>query len=96
MLRKHRPRKQVDGVASPTNAKRAERAYRTLIAYEGRRRVEMAPELVRDLISDLMHLCDREKIDFDNELGMAIINYSAESGHSITIESMIALQKLEA
>lgn len=96
MIRKHRPNKNPDGHAcGRSNSARARDAYRTLVAYDGNRRLETDPELVRDLIGDLMHLCDSRKIDFDYELRMAFLLYSDESGNHVTFESMLACHKLE-
>jgi hypothetical protein len=36
------------------------------------------PDLVRDLLADLMHLCDQRDIDFDHEVEMARAFYSDE------------------
>lgn len=57
------------------NDERADRADEALTTYC----FEYGEELqVRDLLCDLMHLCDRDDIDFDHELEMAEQFYGEE------------------
>jgi hypothetical protein len=37
-----------------------------------------AEDIVSDLLADLMHLCDKRKIDFEAELERARYHYEAE------------------
>jgi hypothetical protein len=74
---KFKPSKRVDGKASPSNAERAARAEAALTSYEGFEEDE--PHLaLQDFLSDVMHLCDRERWDFDDVLRMASGNWNAE------------------
>ena len=40
--------------------------------------LDTTESLVRDLLSDLMHICDYWQVDFQNELRIGSLNYQAE------------------
>ena len=61
-------------MSEPTNNERATRIDAVLEAYA---RIPDEADL-RDLLADIMHYCDREKIDFDAELSQATDNYAFE------------------
>lgn len=73
------PRKQITG--EPTNEERAERIDTVMQAYcltlDGRD-FEGDEDDVRDLLTDLMHFCERMEIDFDENLRVARDNYEHE------------------
>lgn len=72
--------KRVDGPDSCSNGERAERAYRTLLVYCQHMGDGTKPddEGLRDLLSDLMHLCDEMGMDLDEALALARNNWEAE------------------
>lgn len=60
----------------PTNNKRAERAMKAVGAWRG---YEVGDEAdLRDLLTDLMHLCRRDKVDFEGQLAIAWRNFQDE------------------
>lgn len=60
----------------PTNNKRAERAMKAVGAWRG---YEVGDEAeLRDLLTDLMHLCRRDKVDFEGQLAIARRNFQDE------------------
>lgn len=78
--RKFQPSKDIDG-SGFTNARRAERAVNALAAWAEGYKVD--EDSYRDLLNDLMHLCDRENLDFAKLLSMARRTYEDESGNTI-------------
>lgn len=68
--------------ADPTNDDRADWAQTALDAFARETRMDTAPEepptIMQDLLTDLMHLADREGYDFDNILRMARGNWEEE------------------
>lgn len=66
----------------PTNLDRSTWADAALDAYARLTRTipedSDTEELVRDLLTDLMHLCDRDGVDFAQELEYARGNYQEE------------------
>jgi len=65
----------------PTNEERAARIEPTLAAYrKAQNGQDFPPDEadIRDLLTDIMHYCDQEKIDFIEELEIARNNYLAE------------------
>ena len=70
-----RPNRKVDGPASPSCQDHSNKAEAALKGYDLKLERETA---VQDLLSDLMHLCDRKGFDFDDVLRMAKNNYEAE------------------
>ena len=73
------PRKQMTG--EPTNEERAERIDTVMQAYcltlDGRD-FEGDEDDVKDLLTDLMHFCERMEIDFNENLRVARDNYEHE------------------
>lgn len=66
----------------PTNADRAERAARTMAAYAvilGDGNGQPDESTLRDLLADLMHYADRERLDWGQEVRSAVDNYAAET-----------------
>lgn len=63
--------------AKERNEFRAERAEVAIKAYRAIRGVD-PDSLIRDLLCDLMHCCNLEGTDFDDELSSAYMNYRAE------------------
>lgn len=66
-----------------TNADRAERGAKALLTYNEVARVCETDDPfeayhIQDLLCDLMHLCDREKVDFHETLGYADACYEEE------------------
>ena len=57
------------------NYKRGLQAYQTLRAFERNTTTEFA---MCDLLSCLMHFCDRSRFDFDEQLAAARENYRRE------------------
>lgn len=73
---KFRPRYNVDGCGPgyPTNGKRAKWAEEALLVYrkgKGYETDDDPSDPIADLIGDLLHLCDREKIDAEYTLERA-------------------------
>lgn len=70
-------------MSTPTND---DRAYWASEALDTFRRLtapnEDTPTLLRDLLANLMHLADKEGIDFAHELNMATMHYEAEAGEA--------------
>jgi hypothetical protein len=65
----------------PVNENRAARIQPTLSAYAqalGDSNGEIDDTTLRDMLADVMHWCDANKIDFAYELSAAISNYVAE------------------
>lgn len=73
------PRKRIKG--EPTNEERAERIDTVMQAYcltlDGRD-FEGDEDDVKDLLTDLMHFCERMEIDFEENLRVARDNYEHE------------------
>lgn len=66
-------------VSQPLNAHRAARAAMALSAYVGGDTEEDEPrDVLCDLVADLGHHCDVERIDFEALLDMALIHWRAE------------------
>ena len=62
-----------------TNGRRADRAEDAVMAWMADDRPDPTYDTaVQDLLNDLMHLCDREQIDFDHALQWARSNYEEE------------------
>lgn len=59
----------------PINEERATRARTALLAHYN----NIFTEII-DLITDLMHLCEAEAIDFDECLRLANLHFDAETG----------------
>lgn len=78
--RKFRPNKDIDG-SGFTNDVRADRALEALDAWAAGYKVD--EDTYRDLLNDLMHLCDRDNLDFAKLLSMARRTYEDESGNRI-------------
>lgn len=78
--RKFRPNKDIDH-SGFTNDVRADRAEQALMAYRGGDRPDESHW--RDFLSDFMHLCDRENLDFARVLSWARRAYEDESGNTI-------------
>ncbi len=79
------PDKEVGGRTNGDRATAAEvavRYYREFMHLDG----EPLYDCVQDLLSDLMHLCDREDIDFSEALSSAVMNYEHESERYGVIE----------
>ena len=58
-------------MTEPTNATRAEWAYRTVLLFAQYTGLELPRDYdvaISDLLADLMHLCDEAGIDFDERL----------------------------
>lgn len=69
------PHRKTGGIS---NAERANRASAALASFRNYRNdIEDECEL-RDLLADLMHYCDQEKVDFWRELRAAQDNYNEE------------------
>ena len=69
------------------NARRARRAAAALAAY--RRRTGADPEdAVSDLLTDLMHWCDRLGLAFPEALGRARSHYAAETAQPATTTAL--------
>lgn len=84
MLRPFDPDRNIDGEDyAIDNGYRAERAEKALVAYRGTDRPDESH--YQDLICDLMHLCDRNSIDFDEALRRAVFGYSEESGNEVSL-----------
>lgn len=76
-VRNHNPKVK----QHPLNRRRAESAALAMCAFERvgyGRGVEEASTIVRDFLCDLMHLCDREGIDFERAIYIASTNYAFE------------------
>ena len=80
---KFRPKRACDGPGSPTNDERADWAEIGIIEY-ARRAFDACDERnvraysVGDFLCNLMHFCDREKIDFSGCLKAATGSYEEE------------------
>lgn len=70
----------------PTNEVRASRIDTVMQAYcqvlEGRD-FDGDEDDVKDLLADLMHFCERDLIDFDDNLRVARDNYEHEREHNL-------------
>ena len=68
-----------------TNEQRAERAWKAATRYQqaanGDSDGDIADETITDLLTDLMHFCDEQGIDFESCLRMANMHYEAEVAH---------------
>lgn len=68
----------------PDNAERSALAAEILCYFATRtglaRSDESADTLMVDLVTDLMHLCDRLEIDFSGVLNVAAMHHEAERG----------------
>lgn len=61
----------------PKHTRRIKQAQAALTAYSKQRGVD--PDcLVRELIADLGHWCDKHGLDWDHEVAIARDNYTAE------------------
>ncbi len=60
---------------STENEKRAERAYRAVLAYAEDEDIEAG---IYDLLADILHLCDQYGIDQDDAQRIARHHYNAE------------------
>jgi hypothetical protein len=60
------------------NQLRAQRALAALNAYLDVSDNNDKPEIYCDLLTDLGHLCDSERIDFQRLIDMALIHWSCE------------------
>lgn len=60
---------------SPTNAEKAEMAYKQIDGYAGNESLE---ECVTDLLADIMHLCDTEEMSFSQLFDRAFDHYNEE------------------
>jgi hypothetical protein len=49
-----------------------------LKAYQYEHGLDTEQEIVRDLLSDLMHICDHFEMDFEDELRIATDNYDMD------------------
>lgn len=68
---KFQPTKDIDH-SGQTNGKRANRALRAVMAWLGEDHPDDTIEAhIQDLLCDLHHLCDREKLDIDDILDSA-------------------------
>jgi hypothetical protein len=67
----------------PTNDERAEWAQVALNAFAKETRMDTAGEddatVLGDLLTNLMHWCDRNGVDFDTKLTGAVVNYETET-----------------
>ena len=65
---------------NPTNADRAERIYRAMQTYlRAKGGSEMETRLdIRDILTDIMHYCDEQGVDFEHEIIFSRDNYDAE------------------
>lgn len=61
----------------PTNATRAEWGEAAVKTDPDYGKNDVA-DTVGDVLANIMHYCDREKIDFHKCFGFALMNYSAE------------------
>lgn len=80
---KFRPNRACDGPGAPINDERADWAEIAVVAFAAEiftapKEQSVHDESVQDLLTDMMHLCDREKIDFSECLRMAAVNYEEE------------------
>lgn len=70
-----------------TNDDRADSAQAALDAFAEAARMAEAGEttetLLRDLLTNLRHLCAREKVDFANAVAMSQFHFSAEESEAI-------------
>lgn len=88
---------------TPTNAERANRAERVLIAYamlEGRidELDPMAETLVSDLLADLMHYAGTCRLDFHRCIEVALMHFEAEDAEvdRVISEDYPARKQMEA
>ena len=61
----------------PSNGERAIRAAEAVTVWRGREAVDESD--LADLLSDLMHLAHRDRVDFNEQLARAQRNFAAES-----------------
>jgi hypothetical protein len=75
-------------MSHPVNNERADSAAAALASYGGGGDMVTggALESLTDFLSDLMHLCDREGIDFDHQLESARNHFNCEAGEGDDIE----------
>lgn len=73
-ISKWRPKRNIDKPSGYTNAQRAEHGEKAMVGYA----VTDDSSDFRDLLTDLMHYAQREKVDFDAELAMARNLYEEE------------------
>ena len=77
-LYKFKPNRDIDGNGN-TNGTRAERAMRAVTSYIGEDRPDETPEThIQDMLCDLHHLCDREKIDISELIRVVRATYEDE------------------
>ena len=67
--------------AERTNADRANDAETALAAHAELVGNDEQPTAIVDLLTDLMHLCDEQSLNFDNLLGTARNHHSHETGN---------------
>lgn len=66
-------------MSEPTNADRAERAFRVVDSYRKKHDPEEDNETVlSDLLADLLHFCDERNLDFAKIEDTARMHYEAE------------------
>ena len=65
---------------TPTNTDRAESAQRTLEFFSSITELEEEPDqdVIADMLTNFMHWCQQEGVDFNAALHTATFNYEAE------------------
>jgi hypothetical protein len=76
---KFHPNMDIDG-SDHTNGDRADRGFAAVMAYIEHTGDQPDECHFRDLLNDLMHLADREGIDFDESMRVARSSYEQEAG----------------
>jgi hypothetical protein len=66
-------------MSDPTNGERQESAFRALLAHLNGQPLDDDPTTdVIDLVANLMHLCDREGLDWSEIINMAKLHHGIE------------------
>ena len=79
-MSKFKPNRDVDKNGN-TNEVRANRATQALLEYKaegGYPDSDSNEDCLADLLCDLMHVCDRDELDFSEAMRSAELNYEAE------------------
>lgn len=77
----------IEQIRSAENKKRAARARKAFTAYKATLRgveYETKETILTDLLTDLLHFCDAEKLDLIDRLRVAAMHYTAESDAKTT------------
>lgn len=72
------PHKQEGGHSNESRARNARAGLVASLKHRGECWETLDEDAVSDLLTDLMHWCDRESLVFDQLLGIARLNYKEE------------------